>query len=82
MPSAYIKSRMKSYMQEEEIIKILQEMAADNTYHTKSGYTVNSEVYADHVIPFVEKHVSYLNKHPHVDPKHYLSNLRLMLKVR
>ena len=73
---------MKRYIQESDIVQELQSMLEDDSFHTEPGYSINTEAYPDHVIPFVEKHVSYLNKHPQVDPEHYLSNLRLMLKVR
>lgn len=82
MPSAYIKSKMKRYIQESDIINALRSMVEDDSYKTESGYSINTEEYPDNVIPFVEKHVNYLSKHPQVDPEHYLSNLRLMLKVR
>jgi hypothetical protein len=82
MPSAYIKSKMKSYMQESEITKELQAMVEDDSYHTEPGYSIDTVAYPDSTVPFIESHVSYLHKHPQVDPKHYLSNLRLMLKVR
>lgn len=82
MPSAYIKSKMKGYMQEEEITQELQMMVEDDSYHTEPGYSIDTTAYPDSSVPFIESHVAYLHKHPQVDPKHYLSNLRLMLKVR
>lgn len=82
MPSAYIKSKMKSYMPEAEIIEELQAMIKDGSYHTIPGYSIDTAAYPDGSVPFIESHVSYLRRHPQVDPKHYLSNLRLMLKVR
>lgn len=82
MASAYMKSRMKSYMQESEIADELRAMAQDESFHTLPGYSMDIETYPDNTIPFIEEHISYLKKHPQVNPKHYLSNLRLMLKVR
>ena len=82
MASAHLKSKMKDYMQSTEIIQELKKLLTDDTYRTVSGYSIDSETYPDNEIPFVEQHMSYLKKHPHIDPAHYLSNLRLMLKVR
>lgn len=82
MPSAYIKSKMKSYMKESEIITELQALVQDDSYHTEPGHSIDTITYPDNNVPFIESHIGYLHKHPQVDPKHYLSNLRLMLKVR
>ena len=73
---------MKSYMQKPEIVEELQAMIKDSSYHTKPGYSIDTETYPDSTVPFIESHLGYLHKHPQVDPKYYLSNLRLMLKVR
>lgn len=62
--------------------QILIAMAADAGYTTVSSYSANSELYPDHKIPFVEKHMEYLRAHPATDPEHYLSNLRLMTRLR
>lgn len=82
MPSAYMKSRMKYYIKESEILAELQSMVDDVTYRTAPGYSIDSETYPDHAVPFIEDHIGYLKKHPQLDPTHYLSNLRLMLKIR
>ncbi len=65
-----------------EIKRILTVMALDTAYNTDSSYSANSELYPDNLIPFVAKHMSYLNAHPSTDPGHYVSNLRLMTRVR
>lgn len=65
-----------------EIRNMLQAMNRDESYNTESGYSSNSELYPDHLIPFVEKHMDYIRNHPSTDPHHYLSNLRLMTKIR
>lgn len=65
-----------------EIKRILTVMALDTAYNTDSSYSANSELYPDNLIPFVAKHMSYLNAHPSTDPQHYVSNLRLMTRVR
>ncbi len=82
MASAYMKSKMKSYIQESEIIEELQAMLDDTSYKTQQGYSIDTESYPDNIVPFIEEHLNYLKKHPQVDPEHYLSNLRLMLKIR
>lgn len=60
----------------------LQAMAADKKYHTVSTYNSNSELYPDNKISFVEKHMHYLRTHPNTDPQLYISNLRLMTKIK
>lgn len=80
--SPYIKARMKNYLPEPEIREILQTMADDIVYNTKPGYSIDSETYPDNKVPFIETHLNYLKKNPHVDPEQYLGNLRIMLKVR
>lgn len=82
MASAYMKSRMRNYLAGSEITQKLELMLEDDSYHTTKGYSIDTEAYPDHAVPFVEHHMNYLRKHPQVDPEHYLSNLRLMLKVR
>lgn len=79
-------STTKRYLQDEASIAhvegILRELEANLGFHTSDGYSSNSEDYPDNVIPFVQKHMRYLNDHPQVNPEQYLSNLRLMIKVR
>jgi hypothetical protein len=82
MTSAYMKSRRRDYLAGPEIIQELKLMLEDDSYHTTKGYSIDTESYPDHDVPFIEHHMNYLRKHPQVDPEHYLSNLRLMLKVR
>jgi hypothetical protein len=60
----------------------LLDMVTDSLYITKPGYTPNSDQYPDNIIPFVDKHLEYLRTHPATDPQHYISNLRLMTRVR
>jgi hypothetical protein len=57
-------------------------MAADKSYRTEASYTPNGVTHPDHTMPFVEGHLTYLNKHSDVNPTHYLANLRLMLRIR
>ncbi|MDQ3064949.1 MAG: hypothetical protein M3Q36_01630 [bacterium] len=63
-------------------VQKLRDMALDMTYHTDSSYSTNSDAYPDNQIPFVNKHMEYIRSHPALDPQQYLSNLRLMTRVR
>jgi hypothetical protein len=69
-------------MDEEEVLTSLRSMEADPAFVTKSAYRANAEQWPGNRISFVGTHVSYLKVHPSVDPKHYLANLRLMLRKR
>lgn len=69
-------------MEEAGFHDALRVMEKDRTLKTEPGYSGNVAMYPDHKIPFIEKHVAYMLAHPKVDPKHYLSNLRLMLRVK
>ena len=60
----------------------LTAMAADKAYHTKSSYTANTKEYSDNLIPFVDKHMAYLRDHPNTNCRQYLSNLRLITKLK
>jgi hypothetical protein len=57
-------------------------LQADILFNTESSYSANAELYPDNRIPFVDKHKKYLLTHPTVDPLSYVSNLRLMTKIR
>jgi len=65
-----------------ELLKTLRKMNRDEAYNTKPSFSANSELHPDHLISFVEKHVNYIRSHPSTDPQHYLSNLRLITKIR
>ena len=65
-----------------EIRNALIRLEGDPAYITIVSYTSDMEKHPDGVMPFVEKHLLYLHQHPSVNPDHYLSNLRLKLKVR
>lgn len=77
--------RKINFFQSEEgaaIKATLISIATDKAYNTKSSYSVNEVEYPDHLIPFVDKHMNYLNGHPSIDPDQYVSNLRLITKIR
>jgi hypothetical protein len=82
MPSAFMKSRMNGYLEESEIMQELRAMLEDASYRTMPGYSNDIDTYPNNAIPFVEEHLSYLKRHPQVNPAHYLANLRIMLKIR
>ena len=65
-----------------EIKKELQHMAGNGVYNTQSSYSANSSQYPDNLIPFVDKHVNYLNAHPGLDPFQYIANLRLITRIK
>lgn len=69
-------------MEEAGVHDALRVMEKDDTLKTEASYSGNVNLYPDHQIPFVDKHITYLLAHPKVNPKHYLSNLRLMLRVK
>jgi hypothetical protein len=79
-----LKSRRAFFETEEglEIKKQLQSIAENVIYNTGPSYSANSEMYPDHRIPFVDKHMNYLISHPSLDADKYLANIRIMTKVR
>lgn len=64
-----------------EIRQILVTMSQDPIYNTDAGYSANNDLYPNNLMPFVDKHMSYLNTHPNIEPRHYLANLRLMTRL-
>lgn len=66
----------------DEALATLEEMEQDTKFITKDGYSPDAIRYPDNRIPFVDVHMNYLKSHKHVDPKNYLSNLRLMISSR
>lgn len=79
---ANVKKRVDFYVSEEglEIEQILNDMTTNALYNTNASYSANSNSYPNNLIPFTEKHMQYLNTHPNVNPRHYISNLRLVTK--
>lgn len=65
-----------------EARKLLELMMTDDSYNTPTTYSANTELYPDNQMPFIDKHMNYLCSHPSVNPNVYLSNLRLMTKIR
>lgn len=60
------------------VCKELEAMVENPNYHTESSYSPSSE----ERISFVTKHINYLCAHQKIDYRQYLSNLRLMTKIR
>lgn len=80
---ATLKKRVSFFDSDEglAIKQVLVRMVSDNTYHTASSYSANSVLYPDNLMPFVDKHMAYLNTHPTINPRQYLANLRLMTRL-
>lgn len=49
----------------------------DQAYFSEPSFTSDTEQFPDNLMPFTMTHMNYLAKHPEVNPKHYISNLRL-----
>ena len=81
---ATVKKRVSFFESEQgiEIKKILIHMAEDSAYNTTSTYSADAIQYPNNLIPFVDKHMNYINTHPSIDPNHYIANLRLITRFR
>ena len=69
------------FLDSEEAINIrttLEEMMTDPAFNTRSMYSPA----AGGEVLFVDKHMEYLSQHTTLNVEHYLSNLRLMTRVR
>ena len=69
-------------MEETDITTALQAMETDKSLVTKSAYRANADLWPGNRISFVQSHLVYLKSHPAVNPSHYLSNLKLMLRKK
>jgi hypothetical protein len=67
-------------MTDEEIVEILEAMEANPNLITRPAYRANAELWPGNTIPFVDSHLHYIKTHPALNPEHYLSNLRLMIR--
>ena len=61
-----------------EILTQLEEMSVSELYITKDSYVPSSES----LISFVHKHQEFIRKHPNTDAQHYVSNLKIMCRLR
>lgn len=82
MPTLKKKTNFLDSPEAAEAKAALRLMASDDAYNTRSSYIANGTNYPDNLIPFVDKHMNYLNTHPSIDHRQYLSNLRLMMRIR
>lgn len=60
------------------IRQTLQNMMASPDFNTTSTYSPSCEG----MLSFEEKHINYLSQHTSLNVEHYLSNLRLMTRIR
>lgn len=63
-----------------EAKSVLMIMEADPAFITESAYRANTELWPKHRISFIDAHMEYLQTHPQVSTKDYISNLRLKLR--
>jgi hypothetical protein len=78
-------TRGQSFLDSEEgknIRRVLHSMTLDNSYNTVSNYSSNRIKYPDNLIPFIDKHINYLNAHPNLEADQYLANIKLMSLIR
>lgn len=63
-------------------IEKLRAMTQDTAYNTPSSYSADSTAYPDNQMPFIDKHMQYLNAHPKVEARQYIANIRLMSRIK
>jgi hypothetical protein len=73
------RSEKEVFMSAEEIEEALNIMVQDASFSTRGIY---KNTPSSLPLTFKEKHLGYLKNHPKVNPAHYLSNLRIALRVR
>lgn len=81
---AVIKKRADFYNSDEGVRAAteLHTMVSDSVYMTTPTYSANSTLYPDNSVTFVEKHMKFLSEHQDVNISQYMSNLRLMTRIR
>ena len=79
---ATVKKRQDFPTSEEGIFcrTTLEDMESDDGFYTTPSFTADAENFPNHEKPFVATHMAYLTKHAEVNPKHYISNLRIRLR--
>ena len=70
------------FMTLEEAKEELQSFEDDPTMNTVGRYSPSADDEPNNIMPFHKIHMGYLTKNKSVDPRNYLSNLRLMIKIR
>ena len=56
---------------------VLEKLEQDTAYFSEPSFTSDTDHFPDNLMPFTLTHMNYLAKHPEVNPRHYISNLRL-----
>jgi hypothetical protein len=82
---ATLKKKRVNFLDSEQgelVRQVLESMTTDKTYNTMACYSPNIVQYPDNLMPFVDKHMNYLNAHPNLDANMYVSNLQLMTRSR
>lgn len=72
---------VQRYLDSEEakiVCKELELMVESPDYNTETSYSPTS----DERVSFVDKHTKYLSTHQTLDYRHYISNLKLMTRIR
>jgi hypothetical protein len=72
----------RPFIDQAEVETILASMEQDDSYNTNRGFVRDTPQSEKRSVSFKELHMNYLKKHPKINPEHYLSNLRTMLKIR
>ncbi len=78
-------TRKNRFLDAQEALDIrqkLQHMMSSDLYNTSSSFTTDGDQYPDNLMPFLDKHMNYLNAHPKLDATMYLANLRMMTLIR
>ncbi|MGC1177104.1 MAG: hypothetical protein WA843_03460 [Candidatus Saccharimonadales bacterium] len=77
------KPHKQKFMNEEEIQQALRLMEQDASLNTTSKLTIRIGMLPPARLgAFRERHAEYLREHPKVNPEHYLSNLRTVIRIR
>ncbi len=66
----------------DEALLELRKLEKDPTMNTVGAYSPTALEFKDQIRPFSEVHLEYLRKNKNVNPDHYISNLKIMLKKR
>lgn len=65
-----------------KVREILCNMVEDQAYNTRPSYSADTTRYPDNLMPFVDKHMNYLSSHANLNAEHYISNLRLLSRLK
>lgn len=66
----------------DDVAEQLQMLEDDPSMNTLGAYSPSALEYPDQIRPFTDVHLEYLRKNKNVNPEHYISNLKIMLKIR